>query len=96
MGINDLLKEKREDILRIASQHGARNVRLFGSVARGESGPESDVDFLVHLDPGTTLIRHAALVRELKSLLGREVQVVSDRALRQRIRDRVMREAILL
>jgi predicted nucleotidyltransferase len=96
MGINDLLKEKREDILQIASRHGARNVRLFGSVARGEAGPESDVDFLVRLDPGTTLLNHAALVRELKLLLGRQVQVVSERALRQRIKDRVMREAVPL
>jgi uncharacterized protein len=96
MSINDLLKEKRGDILRIASQHGARNVRIFGSVARGEDSPDSDIDLLVHLDPGTTLIRHAALARELKSLLGREVQVVSDRGLRHRIRDRVIQEAIPL
>jgi hypothetical protein len=96
MSINDLLKEKREDILKIASRYGAHNVRLFGSVARGEAGPESDVDFLVRLERGTTLLHHAALVRELKSLLGREVQVVSERALRSRIKDRVMREAIPL
>jgi predicted nucleotidyltransferase len=96
MGINDLLKEKREDILQIASLHGAHNVRLFGSVARGQAGPESDVDFLVRLEPGTTLLRHAALVRELQKLLGREVQVVSERALRKTIKDRVMREAVPL
>ncbi len=96
MGINDLLKEKREEILRITAEHGARDVRLFGSTARGEAGPESDVDFVARLEPGTTLLRHAALVRELRGLLGREVQVVSDRGLRPRIGDRVLREAIPL
>ncbi len=96
MSIDELVKEKREDILRIASRHGAHNVRLFGSVARGDAGPRSDVDFLVRLQPGTTLLNHAALVRELEVLLGREVQVVSERALRKRIKDRVMREAVPL
>jgi uncharacterized protein len=96
MAIDDLLRDKREDILRITWQHGARNVRIFGSVARGDAGSESDVDFLVRLEPGTTLLRHAALIRELKRLLGREVHVVSDRALRQKIKDRVMREAVPL
>jgi uncharacterized protein len=96
MNIDDLLREKREDILRITSRHGARNVRIFGSAARGQAGPESDVDFLVRLEPGTTLIRHAALIRELKRLLGRDVHVVSERALRERIKDRVMREAVPL
>jgi predicted nucleotidyltransferase len=64
MEIGDLLKEKREDIIRIASKYGARNVRLFGSVARGEAQPESDVDLLVRLDPEMTLLRHAALARD--------------------------------
>lgn len=94
MSIKEMIDARREDILRIAAEHGARDIRLFGSVARGEAGPESDVDFLVRLQPGTTLLRHAALVRELTNLLGREVQVVSERALRPRVRDRVMREAI--
>jgi predicted nucleotidyltransferase len=69
-------------------------VRVFGSVARGEAGPESDVDFLVRLEPGTTLLDHAALVRELESLLDRKVEVISERALRVRIRDRVLQEAV--
>jgi len=94
MTIKDVLKEKREEILLIAESYGAVNVRVFGSVARGDPGPESDVDFLVRFNPGTTLLRHAALVRELRSLLGCEVDVVSERGLRQRIRDRVMREAV--
>jgi hypothetical protein len=93
MGIDSLLKEKREEILKIAEKRGARNVRIFGSVARGDAGPESDVDFLVELDKGTTLLQHNALIRELQDLLGRKVDVVSERGLRERIRDRVMREA---
>jgi predicted nucleotidyltransferase len=94
MRINDLLRERREEILEIAERYGARNVRIFGSVARGDAGPDSDVDFLVHFEPGTTLLRHAALVRELRALLGCKVDVVSEQGLRQRIRDRVLREAV--
>lgn len=93
MDIRELLKEKRGDILRVAEQHGAHDVRVFGSVARGEAGPESDVDLLVRLRAGTTLLRHAALMRELEHLLGRTVHVVSERGLRERMRDRVLREA---
>ena len=93
MTVNDLLREKREEILRIAEQHGAYDVRVFGSVARGEAGPESDVDLLVRLRAGTTLLRHAAMARELERLLGRKVHVVSERGLRERMRDRVLREA---
>ena len=96
MSIRDILKENREEILRIAAQHGARNVRIFGSVARGEESDGSDVDFLVKLDPGTTLFNHAALLRELEKLLGFKVDVVSDRGWRPRIRERVLREAVPL
>ena len=96
MEISRELNEKREDILRLAARHGATNVRVFGSVARGEERPESDVDFLVRLEPGTTLLNHAALVRELRELLGREVHVVSENALREGIKDRVVQEAVPL
>ncbi len=94
MGIDALLKEKREDILRITARYGAHNVRVFGSVARGDAQPGSDVDFLVRLEPGVTLLTHAAMVRELEELLGREVDVVSERGLRSRIRDRILQEAV--
>jgi uncharacterized protein len=96
MTIQDVVKEKREKILGLAAQHGASNVRIFGSVARGEEGPGSDVDFLVFLEAGTTLIRHAALTRKLRRLLGRKVHVVSERALRDKIKQRVMEEAVPL
>ena len=96
MDINALLQNKREEILCIAAQHGARNVRVFGSVARGEAGPESDVDFLVELEPGRSLLDHAALLLDLEQLLGRKVDVATERSLKERIRVRVLREAVPL
>lgn len=93
MDIRTVLKEKREDILRIAERYGARNVRIFGSVARGEADKESDVDLLVSFDPETGLLQQAALIRELRALLGRPVDVVDDDGLRPRMRDRVLNEA---
>lgn len=93
MRTRELVQSKREEILRIAAAHGAGDVRLFGSVARGEDTESSDVDILVRLRPGVGLLQHAALVRELQELLGRRVDVVSDKGLRQRMRDRVLQEA---
>jgi len=96
MGIAELLQNKREEILRLAGRHGVRDVRVFGSVARSEAGVESDIDFLVRLDPGVTLLEHAALVRELQALLGRKVDVISEQGLRPRIREQVLAEAVPL
>ncbi len=96
MGVDGLLKEKREQILKIAAKHGARNVRVFGSVARGEADEKSDIDFLVELEPGRGLLDHAALLVELEKLLGHRVDVVTERGLRPRVRDRVLREAVAL
>jgi len=94
MNIAQLLKEKREEILRIAAKHGAHNVRVFGSAARGEDTPESDVDLLVELEPGRSLLDHVALMQDLEDLLGRKVDVVSKKALHWYIRDRVLQEAM--
>ena len=91
-----ILKEKREEILRIAAKHGARNVRVFGSVARGEADERSDIDFLVEFDPGRSLFDHAGLLVDLHELLGCEVDVVTQKGLRERIRARVLLEAVPL
>jgi predicted nucleotidyltransferase len=93
MGISELLKMKREEILRIAAKHGARNVRIFGSVARGESGPKSDLDLLVELEPDRSLFDHAALVEDLEVLLGRKVDVVTENGVYWLLRRRILKEA---
>jgi predicted nucleotidyltransferase len=96
MSVHERLQAKREEILRAAARHGASNVRIFGSVARGEAGPECDVDVLVDLEPGRSLWDHAALLLELEELLGCPVDVVTERGLRSRFRERVLREAVPL
>ena len=96
MGIRELLQDRREEILRIAAKHGARNVRVFGSVVRGEADEASDIDFLVDLEPERSLLDHAALLLELQDFLGRKVDVVSDRGIKPRIRERVLHEAVPL
>lgn len=96
MGLDKLLKDKREDILRIATRHGARNVRIFGSVVRGEAKPDSDVDFLVEMEEGRSLLDHVALWQDLEDLLRCKVDVVSEKALHWYIRDRVLKEAVPL
>lgn len=88
-----ILKDKRNEILRIAAAHGARNVRVFGSVARGEARPDSDVDFLVDMEPGRTLLDMGGLLMDLRDALGREVDLVTERGLKARIRDRILKEA---
>ncbi|MHB8944491.1 MAG: nucleotidyltransferase family protein [Bellilinea sp.] len=91
---NIVLKEKRRQILTLAKKYGARNVRVFGSVARGEERPNSDIDFLVELEPGRSLFDLGGLLYELQILLGVEVDVVTEKSLRPRMRDRVLRDAI--
>ena len=93
MKVDELLQEKREEILRIAAQRGAYNVRIFGSAVRGEAGPDSDVDFLVELEPGRSLFDLGGLLMDLQSLLGREVDVVTEAGLHWYIRDQVLAEA---
>jgi predicted nucleotidyltransferase len=92
----DSLISKREQILAIAARYGARNVRVFGSVARGEDVPESDVDLLVDFEPGRGLLNHAALIEELQNLLGCKVDVASHNGLKPRIRQHVIEEAVVL
>ena len=96
MALEALLKAKREEILRVCAKHGARNVRVFGSVARGEADGASDIDFLVEMEPGRSLFDLGGLQYELEQLLGCAVDVVTERGLKPRIRDRVLREAVPL
>ena len=91
--MGELVQEKREDILQVAAQRGARNVRLFGSVARAESVTGSDVDFLVDLDPDRSLLDLAGLILDLEDLLGCKVDVVTEDALYWLLRRRILREA---
>ena len=91
-----LLNDSRSKILAIAARHGAGNVRLFGSMARGDFDSASDFDFLVELQPGRTLFDLGGLLYELQTLLGREVDVVTEAGLAPRIRERVLAEAIPL
>ncbi|HEY6285976.1 MAG TPA: nucleotidyltransferase family protein [Ktedonobacteraceae bacterium] len=93
---DELLQTKREDILRIAAQYGAYNVRIFGSVARGEADSENDIDLLVNMEPGRSLLDLCGLLIDLEELLGRKVDVVTEKGLRDRIRERMLNEAIAL
>ncbi|MHC4445430.1 MAG: nucleotidyltransferase family protein [Planctomycetota bacterium] len=93
MDTYQLLQDKREEILEIAARHGAHNVRVFGSVVRGEAGDRSDLDLLVELEPGRSLMDHVALTQDLEDLLGCKVDVVETQALHWYIRDRVLEEA---
>ncbi|MBI5566653.1 MAG: nucleotidyltransferase family protein [Chloroflexi bacterium] len=93
MGVDELLKNKRSDILQIAARHGAHNVRLFGSVARGEARSDSDIDVLVDFEPGRNLLDRVGLMQDLEDLLGRKVDVVTERALHWYIRDQVLEQA---
>lgn len=94
--ISDSIRARRDDILRIAAQHGARNVRVFGSVARGDAGPESDLDLLVDAGPETTPFFPGGMVADLEQLLGRRIDVVEPDGLLPALRDRVLREALPL
>jgi predicted nucleotidyltransferase len=91
--IYTLLVQKRDEILSLAHRRGARNVRVFGSVARNEAREDSDIDFLIDLDPDRSLLDVGGLAMDLSLLLGRSVDVVTEAGLRERIRSRVLQEA---
>ncbi len=93
MGVEELLKEKREEILKIGASHGARNIRVFGSVARGEADESSDIDLLVDMEPDRSLLDVAAFMADIRDLLGRRVDVVSEKGLYWLIRRPILREA---
>jgi len=90
------LKSRRDEILAIARRHRAVNIRVFGSVARGEAGEGSDVDFVVEFEPGTSLLEHGGLIMDLQDTLHCKVDVVSARGMRGRMKSRVEQEAVTL
>jgi len=96
MGIAALLTEKRNEILRIAARHGAYNVRVFDSMARGDAGPASDVDLLVDVRPDHSAFFPGGLVADLEDILGRRVDVVEPAGLHWYLRDTILQEAVPL
>lgn len=96
MSFDELLQTKREEILRTAARYGAFNVRVFGSVARGEADEKSDIDLLVDMEPDRSLFDLGGLLIDLQDILGCEVDVVTTNGLRERIRERVLKEAVVL
>ena len=93
MTLEQLLREKREEILRLCAKHGAHEVRVFGSVVRGEAGEDSDIDLLVEFKPDRSLLDHAALVLDLEELLGCKVDVLTEGGLYWLLRRRILKEA---
>jgi uncharacterized protein len=91
--LDTLRVERREEILRLAERRGAHNLRVFGSVARGEANENSDLDLLVAWEPGRSLMDHAGLVQDLQELLGMKVHVGTEKSLHWYVRDNILREA---
>ena len=96
MDVSDLQPGVRARILKLATRHGARRVRVFGSFARGTAGPDSDLDLLVAMEPGRTLLDLIAIAQDVEDLLGRRVDVVSQGGLSPHLRARVLAEAASL
>ncbi len=96
MGISEIIGNKREEVLALAARYGASNVRIFGSVARGTADTDSDIDFLVDMEKGRSLLDLGGLLMELQKLFGRDVDVITVAGLRSRIRARVLDRAVKL
>lgn len=96
MSTQELIREKRDVILRLASQYGASNIRLFGSVAKGTDTPESDIDFLVDMEPDRSLLDRIGLMQALQDEFGRNVDVLTEHTLHQSIRETILNEAVFV
>ncbi|MGA2914563.1 MAG: nucleotidyltransferase family protein [Sedimentisphaerales bacterium] len=93
MNLTELLKANKDIIIEVAARYGAKNIRVFGSAARGDFDQNSDIDFLVDMEKGRSLFDMGGLLMELQTLLGCRVDVVTPKGLRSRIRDTVLKEA---
>ena len=96
MELNQKIQEHRKEIFDLAKKYGAGNIRIFGSVARGEAREDSDIDVLVDLESGRSLLDLGGFLMDLQSLLGCRVDVVTAKGLRERIRSRVLKESVPL
>lgn len=90
------LRERRDEIVEVARARGASRVRVFGSVVRGDAGDDSDIDFLIDLEPGRSLLDLGGLLMDLRELLDRDVDVVTEAGLRPRVAERVLADAVEL
>ncbi|OHB58204.1 MAG: nucleotidyltransferase [Planctomycetes bacterium RBG_13_44_8b] len=96
MNLTETLKANKRTILDLAARYGAKNIRVFGSAARGDFDQFSDIDFLVDMEKGRSLLDMGGLLMELQELLGCKVDVVTPQGLRPRIRETVLKEAMAL
>ena len=96
LGVTEIIGDKRDAILALATAYGASNVRIFGSVARGEATPDSDVDFLIDFPPHRSMVDLVALWRDLCEIVGRDVSLITARELEGSLRDHVERDAVAL
>jgi uncharacterized protein len=96
MTLSEVVRQKRPDMLRVAAHYGAHDVRIFGSLARGEPRPGSDVDILVALEAGRSLLDLIALKQDLEDMLGCRVDVVTEAAVSPYLRERVLKDAVAL
>ena len=96
MSLSKTLKNSREEILNIAGKYGAKNIRVFGSVARGEEKQGSDIDIIVEMKQGSSLLDIIAIKQDIEDLLGRKVDVITEASISPYIRTEILREAVNL
>ncbi|MEN8264397.1 MAG: nucleotidyltransferase family protein [Nitrospirota bacterium] len=96
MSISSIIKNRREEVINIARKYGAKNVRVFGSMARGEESADSDLDIIVEMEHGSSLLDIIAIKQDIEELLGRKVDVVTEASISPYIRDAVLKEAVNL
>ena len=94
MNMADVIRQRRDKIVQLADKYGAKNIRIFGSFARGDNNSESDADFLVNMEG--SLLKRIAFMQDLEDLLGRKVDVVTEKSVHWYVRERIMKEAVPL